>query len=108
MIGLEVNINGKPFATACVDEAQMLTFVLNGKFGKDEPQIHARSSGAKDLEASHEWPLPSIGVGDEITLKLVEVDVDTLAESTKRQIPHSMITDVKNILKNRSNQAPSS
>ena len=104
MTGIEFYHNGTYLFTAAMGTKQSLTFLMHLKQDAEETSVFTRMGGMTESLASYEWNTPAIKSGDELTIKLVEVDADTLQTARQQEVPDQMIDQVKRMLDER-NQA---
>jgi hypothetical protein len=75
MIAFQVAINGRPVCTAGIGASGVLTAIVNwvGTFGEGDFRLSI--GGLSSSTNEHlTYPAPAIGVGDEITVRVVEAD----------------------------------
>ena len=88
MVAFEIHVNGKHLATAGVGQNGVVSTILSWSIGP-EPQVpHGQMTfgvGGADATDHLDWAMPSVGVGDEITIKLVNVEADAITEVRRFQ-----------------------
>jgi hypothetical protein len=72
MIGFEVSLNGRRLCVAGANDASVLTAILSFVSKRNELELEI---GGLAGEAHLKWPSPGrLGVGDEVTVRIVETD----------------------------------
>ena len=84
-----VSLNGQPFVTAGVGDdgvvATGLTWVGGSPPHSAEGMLHLHVGGVDRRTGEHvNWSVPAIGVGDEITIKIIETDQASPVDSRSR------------------------
>ena len=104
MVAFEVHINGKHIVTAGVGEDGVVSTILSWAIGPPPRvpfgQMHFGVGGA-DATDHLQWTVPEVGVGDEITLKLVNVEADQITANVHRFQPDDAFKAEVNQVLNR-------
>ena len=83
MIGFEVTLNGRRLCIAGANHANVLTAILS--FVEKRNELELEIGGLLD-EAQLKWPSPGrLGLGDEITVRIVETDRPDPPAITQRE-----------------------
>ncbi len=90
MVAFEVHVNGKHLVTAGVGQDGVLSTILSWAIGPPPRVGHGAMRfgvGGADATDHLDWKVPEVGVGDEITIKLVNVEADAITAPTSRFQP---------------------
>jgi hypothetical protein len=84
-----VSFNGQPFVTAGVGDdgvlATTVTWVGGSPPRPADGRLHFRVGGVDGRSGEHiDWSVPEIGVGDEITIRIIETDQASPEDSRRR------------------------
>ena len=75
MIGFEVLVNGERLYTAGIAGNSLLVAGVQWGGRNTEDMVQLRTGGTNFPEMKHhQWPWRELGVGDEVTIRVVEVD----------------------------------
>jgi hypothetical protein len=89
MKAFRVSVNGKPLCTVGIGALGVLHVIVDWVRRKGEPAAGEFDLSIGGLDTASEehvgWPVPRIGVGDEITIRVVDSDeIDTPSERYSR------------------------
>ena len=90
MVAFEIHVNGKHLATAGVGQDGVVSTILSWAIGPPPRVPHGMMHfgvGGADGADHLEWAVPEVGVGDEITIKLVNVEPDGVTRPSRRFQP---------------------
>ena len=90
MVAFEIHVNGKHLVTAGVGNDGVVSTILSWAIGPPPRVPHGRMHfgvGGADATDHLQWSVPEVGVGDEITIKLVNVEADQVTAEVQRFQP---------------------
>jgi hypothetical protein len=78
MKALEVSVNGRRVCTAGVAEASLVTVIanLNGPYPGGAPEDGMLAVNGMKADDHVEWMTAGLGLGDEVTIRVVEVEAE--------------------------------
>jgi hypothetical protein len=107
MIGFEVSHNGQRFCTAAVGVHGVLTAIVTWSsrspesLAKYPPEDHEAASheelrisvGGLAGETHHHWPAPTLQLGDEILVRICEIQIADAPSSTSQTTDDEQMLD---------------
>ena len=77
MIAFEVSVNGRRICIAALEDGLLrfgVDYVTPNRAIEEEDRLWMHVGGISRRYEHRRWPVPSIGIGDEVTVRIIEAD----------------------------------
>lgn len=86
MIAFQIELNGQQLCIAGVDDQGVLTAITSHKASNQRLFLNVGGLLSHPERAHASWSKQSLSIGDQISIKVVDVDPDTISQPVEKTI----------------------